>query len=245
MSSAGKPVLKVDWCTHEAASYAVMNWHYSRRMPMPPIVKIGAWEDGRYIGCVLFARGANQNIGTPYGLSQTECCELVRVALREHATPVTRIVAIAMRFLRRNAPGIRLVVSYADPSEGHHGGIYQGGGWTYTGRSSESTQYLEDGRWKHSREVRFGAFGQGKRKSTGERSPWADLPSRRVPGKHTYLMPMDDEIRSRIAPLSRPYPKKSPCVRSADSGTAAPTAGDGANPILTLQSSDDPRQAQG
>lgn len=235
MSSGSKPVLKVDWCTHEAARHAVEKWHYSRRMPMPPLVKIGAWEDGKYIGCVLFSRGANQNIGAPYGLTQTECCELVRVALRDHAAPVTRIVAIALRFLRKNAPGIRMVVSYADPSEGHHGGIYQGGGWTYVGRSSESTQYLQDGRWKHSREIRYGAFGQGKRTLLAGKPAWHGLPSRNVPGKHTYLMPLDDAMRVKIAPLSKPYPKKITRVGSADSGTAAPTAGDGASPIPTLQ----------
>jgi len=250
MSSASKPTLKVDWCTHEAAKYAVENWHYSKRLPMLPLVKIGAWEDGKYIGCVLFSRGANQNIGSPYGLTQTECCELVRVALREHQTPVTRVVAIALRFLRKNAPGIRLVVSYADPSEGHHGGIYQGGSWTYVGRSGESTQYLHEGRWKHSREVTYGAFGQGKRKSDPSGAhKWRDLPSRKMPGKHTYLMPLDSDMRDRITPLSKPYPKKILRAGCADSGTPATQAGgDGATPIPALQLTDEDapcRQAQG
>lgn len=127
---ARKPVLKLDWCSHAAAKYAVEHWHYSRRMPMPPLVSVGAWEDGVYVGCVLFSRGANAQLGAPYGLAMTECAELVRIALASHATPVTRIVAVALKFLRTNSPGLRLLVSYADPSEGHHGGIYQGGGWT-------------------------------------------------------------------------------------------------------------------
>jgi hypothetical protein len=246
MSSASKPTLKVDWCTHEAAKYAVENWHYSKRLPMPPLVKIGAWEDGKYIGCVLFSRGANQNIGAPYGLAQTECCELVRVALRNHATPVTRIVAIALRFLRKNAPGIRLAVSYADPSEGHHGGIYQGGGWVYAGESGSATKYLHDGRWKHSREVNAVSFASTGQPGSGKIRNWQSLPKKQFPGKHKYLMPLDDAMRAQIAPLSRPYPKKITRAGSADSGTPGTQPGrDGATPISALQTHHDHGQAQG
>ena len=57
-SSPNKPVLKLDWCSHEAARWAVEHWHYSKSMPTPPVVKIGVWEDERFIGVVLFSRGA-------------------------------------------------------------------------------------------------------------------------------------------------------------------------------------------
>lgn len=48
--------------------------------------------------------------------------------------------------------------------------------------------------------------------------------------KHRYLMPLDDEIRKRIAPLARPYPKRAASVETARSplqakgGGAVPTA---------------------
>jgi hypothetical protein len=29
-----------------------------------------------------------------------------------------------------------------------------------------------------------------------------------VPGKHRYLMPLDDDMRARILPLAKPYPKR-------------------------------------
>lgn len=121
--------LHLDWCTYEAARYAVEHWHYSRSLPTPPLVKIGVWESGRFIGCVLFGRGANNNMYKPYGLTVTEACELVRVALHRHVAPVSKIVGIALRFLRKSNPGLRLVVSYADPNEGHTGAIYQAMNW--------------------------------------------------------------------------------------------------------------------
>jgi hypothetical protein len=198
-----KADLKIDWCTHQAAKYAVENWHYSKRLPMHPLVMVGAWEREKYVGCILFARGANMNIGAPYGLIQTECAELVRVALRDHEMPVSRIMSIAFKFLRKNSEGVRLLVSYADPRQGHHGGIYQATGWMYVGCSDEATEYLHEGRWKHSREVISPAFGGSN--SVG----WKRLLKRKVPGKHKYLFPLDEDMRKQIAPLSKPYPKRS------------------------------------
>jgi hypothetical protein len=39
--------LKVDFCSYEAAKYAVEHWHYSKTMPAGKTVKIGAWEDDK------------------------------------------------------------------------------------------------------------------------------------------------------------------------------------------------------
>lgn len=227
------PTLKIDWCTHAAAKYAVENWHYSRRMPMPPFVRVGAWEDGVYIGCVLFSRGANAQMGDPYGLQQTEVAELVRVALTTHATPVSRILSIAVRFLAARSPGLRLLVSYADPAKGHHGGIYQACGWIYSGDSLPERKFWHEGRWKHSREVRGGAFG-GKRPVSA--AVYQALPSEVMPGKHRYLSPLDPAMRAQIAPLAKPYPKRAVSEGAGKSSPVGTTTGeDGAAPIPALQ----------
>ena len=123
--------LKIDWCTYEAAKFACLNWHYSKSIPVSKIVKIGVWEDDVFKGAVLFSRGATPMIGRPYNLKQTEICELTRIALRDHKTPVSRIVAISVKFLKKNSPGLRLVISYADVDQGHLGKIYQASNWVY------------------------------------------------------------------------------------------------------------------
>src|SRR6185312_15094859 len=125
---SSRPELKLDWCSHQAAKYAVGHWHYSKRMPKSKIAKIGVWENNKFIGVVLYGVGATSDLVKAYGLRQEQGCELVRVALREHESPVTRIVAISLKMLKRAFPGLRCVVSFADPQQGHVGGIYQGGG---------------------------------------------------------------------------------------------------------------------
>ena len=213
---SSRPELRLDWCTHDAAKYAVTHWHYSKSLPPPPMVHIGAWEAGRFVGCVLFARGATGELLSPYGLNPTQGCELVRIALGSHVAPVSRIVSIAMKMLRTSCPGLRLIVSFADPSQGHHGGIYQAGGWIYAGQSASSSMYRDvKGKLWHERMI----SPTGRKKVFGKyRSVLRpDQCTRiRMPGKHRYLMPLDSEMRARIAPLARPYPKR---AGSADSGT--------------------------
>jgi hypothetical protein len=127
--------LKIDFCSHDAAKYACLNWHYSRSIPACKLFKLGVWEDEKFIGAVIFSRGASPFLLKKYDLKQTEGCELTRVALKEHQTPVSRIVAIAIKILKKKNPGLRIIISFADPERGHHGGIYQAGGWIYTGTS--------------------------------------------------------------------------------------------------------------
>ena len=148
-----KAALRCDWASHDAAAYACNHWHYSKSVPVPPLVKVGAWECGDFIGCVIFSRGASSNLLKPYGLKQDEGCELTRVALSEHKVQVTRVIKIAVKMLKQQCPGLRLVVSFADPHQGHHGGIYQGGNWIYAGTTSAGREYWKHGRKLHSRQV--------------------------------------------------------------------------------------------
>lgn len=236
---SSRPELRLDWCTHEAAKYAVENWHYSKCLPSFKVVKVGVWEYGKFIGCVLFSMGAAPQAHCPYGIGERDICELTRVALNSHETPVTRIVSIALRFLKRQSPGIRLVVSYADPEQGHDGGIYKGGGWLYVGHTGlcEQFEYVATGKRVHTKTVRTGRQGYAtKLKAQGI------IRSVKV-WKHKYLMPLDDEMRKQIEPLRKPYPKR---VRSEVSGTIGnQPIGGGATPTRTLIDSLQARRSAG
>lgn len=233
---SSRPELKLDWCSHEAAKYACEKWHYSGSVPTPPLVKIGAWEGGQFIGCVLFGRGANNNLLRPYGLGVTEGAELVRVALANHLTPVSRV---AIKMLRKANPKLRLIVSHADANEGHHGGIYQAGGWVYAGRTAEDIAYIDrTGRRWHSRMVspRGVKTVYGSRRSVVRPQ---DCQAVRLKGKHRYLMPLDAEIRAKLLPLAQPYPKR---ATSIDGDAPANHAGEGgSSPTVALSSITDSR----
>jgi len=196
-TSSKKPQLKVAFVSNEGAKYACLNWHYSKSMPCGKIVKLGAWEDGVFIGAVLFARGANNNIGKPYNLEQTQCIELVRVALRAHKTPVSKIMSIAITLLKKQSPRIQLIVSYADPDKGHHGGVYQAMNWIYRGLTNTQRMFFHAGKWTHKRTLSH--IPIEKRRL---------LPVKNSEGKHTYIYPLNKSMRAKIAALAKPYPKK-------------------------------------
>lgn len=212
-------------CTHEAAALAVTRWHYSGVMPSGKLIRYGVWEDDAYIGCVLFGRGANHRLGSPFGLAQTEACELVRVALRRHVTPVSRILSICTRLIRTHAPGLRLIVSYADPEQGHHGGVYAGAGWTYTGTVKSQELYLLKGRWVHGRTA------------SAARGTVKGLPSRHVAGKHVYVFPLDAAMRAQVAPLAKPYPKRAGSIVADAPPVQGGEGGSVPTPALHLSSS--------
>jgi hypothetical protein len=199
--------LKLDWCDSKAAKFACQHWHYSRTVPTGKPVRIGVWENGQFIGVVFFGSGASAALGTPYGLNTFQVCELVRVALNKHITPVSRILSIAIKKLKTAMPGLRLIVSFADPYNGHHGGIYQAGNWIYSGDSSPSYMWkLPDGSMAHDR--RFSGSGWN-----APQTPPIGSVKMKVPGKHRYLMPLDKDMAKQIEPLRKPYPKK-PCAVS-------------------------------
>lgn len=167
-------------------------------------VRIGVWEDGSFVGCVLFSRGASPLLGHRYGLGPLEVAELARVALTTHRTPVSRILAIAVKMYGRQCPGTRLLVSFADPAEGHVGTIYQAAGWTYTGQSRPTDQFFRDGRWVHRRDVKGTViFGRAHK-----RVDWDGLPKRVVPGKHRYVLVLDETLRDAVTVDGQPYPKR-------------------------------------
>lgn len=208
--------LKIDFATHKAAKFACENWHYSKCVPVGKLVKIGVWEYEKFVGVVLFGRGATPNLGKPYGMDQTECVELVRIAMREHDTPVSKVVSVSLKFLKKTNQKIRLVVSFADQSQGHHGGIYQAGNWIYAGQGSPAKFYMINEKLTHPRSI--GAKGltqniDGARKL--DKSAYVVD----VPGKHRYLMPLDKKTRRKISILSNPYPKRAKQAMVDDQST--------------------------
>ena len=194
-----KVELKVDWATYEAAKYACKHWHYSACIPKSKLVKIGVWENGSFIGVVLFGVGATSDLVKKYGLKKEQGCELVRIALRKHLSTVTKIMSLSLRLLKHSNPGIRLVVSFADPEQGHNGAIYQAGNWIYNGKSQASDEYIFKGKRWQGRSFRNSYKGM-------ERHP--DVQIVKGSSKHRYLMPLDKKMRKQILPLAQPYPKR-------------------------------------
>lgn len=198
--------LVVDWCSMKAATYAVKHWHYSGRMPSAQNT-IGAWENGQFIGAVVFGIGAgNSTNGKKYGLKRKgEVAELVRVALSKHKSPTTQIIARALRLVKQRNPGIRLVISFADEmGQGHLGVIYQAGNWIYTGAFVGDGGFIIHGKIVHSRTV----GSRGWKQQVAWLRQHVDPNCRKAETKkHRYLMPLDKAMRRKVESMRKDYPR--------------------------------------
>jgi hypothetical protein len=176
MSSGSE--LRLDWATPEAAQFACKRWHYTGKMPAAG-VKIGIWEGETFVGAILFSIGAaNSTNGKAYGLAEkNEIAELVRVAMKPgHRYPVSRCVALAVRMLRKQSPRLRMLISFADTEQGHHGGIYQAGNWIYAGLSAEQREYIVHGKRKHAKTIHSNGWKQNEewlRRTSTQRRGWS------------------------------------------------------------------------
>ena len=216
--------LRLDWCSYQAAKYAVINYHYSKRMPRYKQVYIGVWEDGQFKGVIIFGLSICPHLGNAFNIKSIEVAELTRIALKEHHTPVSKLCSVALRMIKKQSPGLRLIVSYADSMQGHNGAIYQAGNWVYIGEYGQSKQYYFRGAWRNDSSM-FRLFRDHPEVKRG-------ITTRELPPKYKYLYPLDDAMRKQIEQLRKPYPKRQkdssePLDDQSKEGGAAPT--------LTLQ----------
>ena len=69
------------------------------------------------------------------------------------------------------------------------------GGWIFEGKTDRQTQYFLNNKWVHGRTANS-SIGSVK-----------GLRSRKTPAKYKYLYPLTQEMRDKIEPLRKPYPK--------------------------------------
>jgi hypothetical protein len=204
--------LRLDWVGHDAAKYACEHWHYSKCLPAGALNAVGVWEHGKYIGCVIFSHGAIYRIGSEYNLTQFEAIELTRIALTTHDNPVTKIIKISIKLLQKKNTALKLIVSYADYDQNHIGAIYQAGNWVYTGLKNAGSRgaFIINGKKTHPKTV----HSKGCIQSLPEVRKHLDPNATEffTKGKHKYLYPLTDDMRLKIEPLRKPYPKKSALV---------------------------------
>ena len=180
--------------------------HYLHSMPGGTQMTFGVFLEQCLLGALALGVGPFNAHRLVSGATHGDCICLTRLWLDDGLpkNSESRVLAVVLRSLVRNTT-LKFVVTYADPSAGHLGTIYQAGNWTYTGVSGPSVLYdLGDGVGRHSRT--FGhALGtrslrylrrQGTRVSPIER-----------PGKHRYLYFLDKAWSDKLNVPVRPYPK--------------------------------------
>ena len=155
---------------------------------------------------VIYSAGANRNIGKPYGLFMGEVLELVRVALNGKQEHTSQVVAETLRRLHKDAPNVKMVLSYADSGQGHVGTIYQATNWLYVGDSKDQPYFVIDGKPRHKKFL----DSKGWPASIDWIREHVDRKAYLKSGgdKRKYLYFFDRKTRKRLGHLAKPYPKQ-------------------------------------
>ena len=172
------------------AKHVIENNHYTRRFP-------SGWS--RSYEClgvfVVFSIPANKNLEGFIFNRKIGLRELARLWAEDGHGPnaLTQALAAILKEFRKDVPECGGLVSFADPNQDHHGGIYQAASWTFTGQSSESRTYLLPDGTPVSRR----AFHSGKK----------SLPVVKRPGKLRYVRTLKNWASSSMKLQALPYPK--------------------------------------
>ena len=125
-----------------AQSISITNHYLHRRAPCS--IALGLRRGGKIVGVAMFGTPSNRNLRS--GICGPEeannVVELNRLWI-EDDEPINAesfLIAHSLRFLSKE-----IVVSYADPTAGHIGVVYQAGGWLYTGLSAARPEYTVRG----------------------------------------------------------------------------------------------------
>lgn len=119
--------------------------HYLGTIPNASTILIA--KTGNIItGIATFGRGANKNLNE-------DVLELTRLCIPFYVVRPygSAFIGLCTNYIRNNIKDIKTLVSYADTSVGHNGGIYRMSGWQKAGKTSSSYSYFDpsDNQLKH------------------------------------------------------------------------------------------------
>lgn len=132
----------------------ISKFHYSKSCSNI-VVAIGEMIGNDLVNCIVFNYCCGREMAKQvykYG-SNENTLELSRMVSIEPKPKnlESYCIAKACDWLKKNMPNIKIVISYADNSMGHHGYCYQASGFNYYGQSRATKEHFLDGKRIHER----------------------------------------------------------------------------------------------
>lgn len=191
----------------------VRDFHYSKRMPsVIAIAHCFAWREsgglfgdyGDPLAAIIYSYPVSRN-------APKNMVELIRLVRRnDFNRPLSQFVSWSMRWLKTHTD-FDAVLSYADTTEGHHGGIYQATNFAYvhsTGKYQDGVRNKKTGEFIHGRQC-FKMFGSRSQSYLMDRldDNWELAYS---DPKYLYVYPLKKRLKRILSDQgwqALPYPK--------------------------------------
>ncbi|MFY7937717.1 MAG: hypothetical protein ACOVOQ_10075 [Flavobacterium sp.] len=120
--------------------------HYSGKVVQNSSLHFGAFLDGKLHGVLSFGSSLDKRktIGLVEGTGWNEYLELNRMAFDDYlpANSESRVISVCLKLIKKNAPHIKWILSYADGCDCGDGTIYRASGFYLTMIKKNSDLFL-------------------------------------------------------------------------------------------------------
>ena len=114
----------------------------------------------------------------------------------------SHVISASFKWMKKYAPNIKVLISYADPEQSHDGAIYQATNWIYQGcgdfqlAPTYSLRVNEDDEWMHSRSVysKYGSAAPENLKKAIGQTFWL----KKEASKHRYIYFLGNKKENRL-----------------------------------------------
>lgn len=143
MASAKDIVVKV--IPAKIANEFVRKYHYSGTVSPTSTVHFGCFLNGQLHGVLQYGRPMQKSncIGYVEDTGWNDFIELNRMVFDEYLPKYSesRCISVSLKLIKKNAPNIKWVISFADGTQCGDGTIYRASGFSLIGITTNSTIY--------------------------------------------------------------------------------------------------------
>jgi hypothetical protein len=187
----------------------IMGIHYAQRWPSVTYA-FGLFRSGELVGVVTYGRPPSNTLceGVAGEAYSPSVIELNRLCLLGNLpNEASLLVGRSLRLLARE--GNFIVVSFADPTQGHAGFVYQATNFSYHGLSAKRTDWKIRG-MEHLHSFSIGDMVRGEEdRAAALRERFGDdFYSEDRPRKHRYIYLCGDKAFKRAARAALAYPEE-------------------------------------
>jgi antitoxin component YwqK of YwqJK toxin-antitoxin module len=193
------------------ANEFVKKHHYSGKVVQNSSLHFGAFLDGKLHGVLSFGSSLDKSktIGLVKNTKWNEYLELNRMAFDDYLPKYSesRAISICFKLLKKNAPQIKWVLSYADGCDCGDGTIYRASGFKLTLIKENSDLFiLPNGKKIHSMTIKsskeiMSKYGNWKKYLDLVHNGWKKIQGFQF--RYIYLIDKSCEITVPIIPFSK------------------------------------------
>lgn len=200
--------------SNSVARDVIVKHHYAHVWP-PVELCLGFYVSGKLNGVITYGSSATPKMAN--ALPSSNYWELQRLFSFDWVGKNIEsfMIGASIRYIKKYHSEIDCLISFADPTQGHYGTIYQATNWIYCGLTDKTGgyQYKYDGKWKHPRTT-SDTFGTRVHGEILQMYPNIEYRKMAQKYRYIYLLPNNKKHKKELLENLKnkyeilPYPKK-------------------------------------